>query len=53
MDYSYELISGMQGTIDSAGYPDWTANNTIALNIYGTSELISSGYVELNELCRP
>ncbi|ORY77292.1 hypothetical protein BCR37DRAFT_147521 [Protomyces lactucae-debilis] len=36
---------GMQGTIDSAGYGDFTDNNTITLNVYGTSGLLSRGRV--------
>jgi cellobiose dehydrogenase (acceptor) len=37
-----------QGTIDSAGYSDFTSNNTITLNIYGTSGLKSKGKVVLD-----
>jgi cellobiose dehydrogenase (acceptor) len=36
--------TGVQGTIDSSGYRT-TANNTITLNVYGTSGLLSTGYV--------
>jgi cellobiose dehydrogenase (acceptor) len=40
--------AGLQGTIDSSGYTDYTSNNTITLNVYGTSGLLSSGAVILN-----
>lgn len=53
MNHSDGSISGMQGTIDSAGYDDWLANNTITLNIYGTSGLLSKGFVQLNENYMP
>jgi cellobiose dehydrogenase (acceptor) len=39
--------SSVQGTIDSSGYQDFTENNTITLNIYGTSGMLSSGRVVL------
>ncbi|KFG80704.1 cellobiose dehydrogenase [Metarhizium anisopliae] len=39
--------SGVQGTVSSSGYRDFVGNNTITLNIYGTSGLLSSGHVEL------
>ncbi|TEY74954.1 hypothetical protein BOTCAL_0067g00100 [Botryotinia calthae] len=42
-------IAGLQGTIDSSGYSDFTTNNTITLNVYGTSGLLSSGKVILND----
>ncbi|KAK7753369.1 hypothetical protein SLS62_004659 [Diatrype stigma] len=38
---------GVQGTIDSSGFGEHTGNNTITLNIYGTSGLRSSGRVVL------
>ncbi|KAF7960397.1 hypothetical protein EAE96_000080 [Botrytis aclada] len=41
-------IAGLQGTIDSSGYSDFTTNNTITLNVYGTSGLLSSGKVILD-----
>lgn len=41
-------VAGMQGTIGTAGFTDFTDNNTITLNIYGTSGLKSSGKVVLN-----
>ncbi|RYP51380.1 hypothetical protein DL769_010819 [Monosporascus sp. CRB-8-3] len=39
---------GVQGTIGSSGYGDFTDNNTITLNVYGTSGLYSSGRVVLS-----
>ena len=41
-------VVGFQGTTDSAGYGDFTENNTITLNVYGTSGLKSSGKVVLD-----
>merc|ERR1711939_679401 len=41
-------IAGLQGTIDSSGYADFLDNNTITLNVYGTSGLKSSGRVVLD-----
>nr|UMZ45322.1 hypothetical protein [Paramyrothecium sp.] len=41
--------TGLQGTIDSAGFTDFTSNNTITLNIYGTSGLLSTGRVQLSQ----
>jgi cellobiose dehydrogenase (acceptor) len=41
--------TGCQGTIDSAGFGDYMSNNTITLNVYGTSGLKSKGKVVLNE----
>ncbi len=32
-------VVSFQGTIDSSGYADYTTNNTITLNVYGTSGL--------------
>ncbi|EOD50374.1 putative cellobiose dehydrogenase protein [Neofusicoccum parvum] len=43
------LPTGVQGTIDSAGYSDFTDANTITLNIYGTSGLLSAGRVVLDD----
>ena len=40
--------AGMQGTIGTAGYDGYTNNNTVTLNIYGTSGLKSSGKVVLD-----
>lgn len=40
---------GCQGTIDSAGYSDFTKNNTVTLNIYGTSGMLSTGNVVLSD----
>lgn len=41
--------TGVQGTIDSAGYTDYTSPHTITLNVYGTSGLLSAGRVILND----
>lgn len=41
-------VTGVQGTIDSAGYGDFMQNNTITLNVYGTSGMKSTGRVGLN-----
>ena len=41
-------VAGMQGTIGSSGYSGYTNNNTVTLNIYGTSGLKSSGKVVLD-----
>lgn len=41
-------VAGMQGTIGSAGYADYTSNTTVTLNIYGTSGLASTGAVALD-----
>ncbi|KAL1627873.1 putative cellobiose dehydrogenase [Diplodia seriata] len=41
--------TGVQGTIDSAGYSDWNDNRTITLNVYGTSGLLSEGRVVLDD----
>ncbi|OAA73359.1 cellobiose dehydrogenase [Cordyceps fumosorosea ARSEF 2679] len=40
--------SGVQGTISSAGYADYTGAHTVTLNVYGTSGLLSAGRVELS-----
>ena len=40
--------TGIQGTIDSAGFSDFTDKNTITMKIYGTSGLLSSGRVVLS-----
>ncbi|ORY60629.1 uncharacterized protein BCR38DRAFT_441756 [Pseudomassariella vexata] len=42
-------VTGLQGTIDSSGYSDFTDEHTITLNIYGTSGLKSVGRVVLDE----
>ncbi|KAF2875310.1 cellobiose dehydrogenase-like protein [Massariosphaeria phaeospora] len=39
---------GCQGTIDSAGFGNYTANGTMTLNVYGTSGLHSTGRVSLD-----
>lgn len=41
--------AGMQGTIGTAGYDQYTNATTITLNIYGTSGLASSGTVVLDD----
>jgi cellobiose dehydrogenase (acceptor) len=41
-------IAGLQGTIDSSGYASYTSPNTITLNIYGTSGMLSRGAVILD-----
>lgn len=43
-----ETQSGVQGTIGTTGYADFTGDNTITLNIYGTSGMLSSGRVILS-----
>ncbi|KAI0810221.1 cellobiose dehydrogenase [Xylaria sp. FL0064] len=40
--------TGVQGTIDSSGHGDFNGNNTITMNIYGTSGLLSAGRVVLS-----
>ncbi|KAI9645265.1 hypothetical protein NHQ30_006000 [Ciborinia camelliae] len=42
-------VTGLQGTIDSAGFTDYNTNKTITLNVYGTSGLLSSGAVILDD----
>ncbi|KAG6000441.1 hypothetical protein E4U21_005465 [Claviceps maximensis] len=49
MNHSDGSRAGVQGTVNSAGYSDFTGDNTITLNIYGTSGLLSAGRVELTE----
>lgn len=49
VNHSDGTRSGVQGTVSSAGYADHTGNNTITLNIYGTSGLLSSGRVQLSD----
>ncbi|MCJ1484856.1 hypothetical protein MMC06_005029 [Schaereria dolodes] len=41
-------VAGMQGTIGSAGYSGYTNNETVTLNVYGTSGLKSTGTVVLD-----
>lgn len=41
-------VVGLQGTIDSAGYGEYTEAGSITLNIYGTSGLQSTGSVVLD-----
>ena len=45
--------TGCQGTIDSAGFSDFMSNNTITLNVYGTSGMKSSGKIVLDEKYLP
>ncbi|KAI1420668.1 cellobiose dehydrogenase [Xylaria sp. FL1777] len=40
--------TGVQGTIDSSGFGDFKGNNTITMNVYGTSGLLSTGRVILS-----
>ncbi|KAK7537063.1 cellobiose dehydrogenase [Phyllosticta citribraziliensis] len=40
--------TGVQGTIDSAGYGEYVDDRTITLNVYGTSGLLSSGRVQVD-----
>ncbi|KKY23022.1 putative cellobiose dehydrogenase [Phaeomoniella chlamydospora] len=40
--------AGIQGTIDSSGFGAFSSNQTITLNIYGTSGLLSTGKVILS-----
>jgi len=49
VSHSDGTVVGLQGTIDSSGYGDYTSNNTITLNVYGTSGLKSRGRVVLDE----
>lgn len=41
--------SGLQGTIGTAGYGDFTNDSTITLNIYGTSGMLSTGHVVVSQ----
>lgn len=41
--------SGLQGTIGTAGYGDFTNDSTIVLNVYGTSGMLSTGHVVVNQ----
>lgn len=41
--------SGLQGTIGTAGYGDFTNDSSITLNIYGTSGMLSTGHVVVNQ----
>lgn len=41
-------VAGMQGTIGTSGFTDFTSSQTITLNIYGTSGLKSAGKVLLD-----
>jgi cellobiose dehydrogenase (acceptor) len=48
MTHADGSITAFQGTIDSSGFGQYTDNNTITLNIYGTSGLRSRGKVVLD-----
>lgn len=48
VDNSDGSRTGIQGTIGISGYSGYTGNNTITLNIYGTSGMASSGRVILS-----
>ncbi|EDN98194.1 hypothetical protein SS1G_13051 [Sclerotinia sclerotiorum 1980 UF-70] len=41
--------AGVQGTIGTAGYADYTSDHSITLNVYGTSGLLSTGSVILDD----
>ncbi|KAM3503818.1 hypothetical protein MY11210_008581 [Beauveria gryllotalpidicola] len=41
--------SGVQGTISSSGYAEYTDKHTVTLNVYGTSGLLSAGRVQLSD----
>ncbi|KAJ1540246.1 hypothetical protein HK405_011571, partial [Cladochytrium tenue] len=41
--------TGLQGTIGTAGYSDYTNDSSITLNIYGSSGLLSTGKVALTQ----
>lgn len=45
--------TGCQGTIDSSGFGEYTDNNTITLNVYGTSGMKSTGKVALTATGAP
>ncbi|KAG5946013.1 hypothetical protein E4U53_006654 [Claviceps sorghi] len=49
MNHSDGTRTGVQGTVNTAGYSGFTADNTITLNVYGTSGLLSAGRVELSD----
>lgn len=46
-------VAGMQGTIGTSGFTDFTSSQTITLNIYGTSGLKSAGKVLLDSTFIP
>ena len=46
--WTYVNGVGVQGTINSAGFGSFTSQNTITLNVYGSSGLGSTGRVALN-----
>lgn len=41
--------SGLQGTIGTAGYGDFTNDSSITLNVYGTSGMLSTGHVVVKQ----
>lgn len=41
-------VAGVQGTIGTAGFGEYTSNQTVTLNVYGTSGLKSFGKVVLD-----
>lgn len=41
--------TGLQGTIGTAGYGNFTNDSSITLNVYGTSGMLSTGHVVLNQ----
>ncbi|SMQ54230.1 unnamed protein product [Zymoseptoria tritici ST99CH_1A5] len=43
-----DTITSVQGTIGAAGYGEYTDDNTITLNVYGTAGLRSSGRVVID-----
>ncbi|BFZ57143.1 hypothetical protein PYCC9005_004193 [Savitreella phatthalungensis] len=47
-DTQTDLV-GLQGTVGTAGYQDYTSNHTMTLNVYGTSGLRSRGQVVLDD----
>jgi cellobiose dehydrogenase (acceptor) len=49
VNHSDGTRTGVQGTVSSSGYGGFTANNTVTLNVYGTSGLLSSGHVQLSD----
>ncbi|KAF2139038.1 GMC oxidoreductase [Aplosporella prunicola CBS 121167] len=49
MNHTDGTSTGVQGTINTFGYQDYTNKNTISLNVYGTSGLLSKGKVNIDE----
>ncbi|KAF2085439.1 GMC oxidoreductase [Saccharata proteae CBS 121410] len=48
LNHTDGTVTGLQGTIGTAGYSDYTNQHTTTLNIYGTSGLLSTGRVVLD-----